>query len=230
MITAILRLPLSRLTRTRRAWFAIVGWTVLAVIAAFVAHERGSPHAADHVLVGPCGGIALPLLAYGIVGALVGAEGLARSGAPLVRFGAPPGRVALLTVIVGALAGALLGAFLLALAAAVAHGAGDPPLFRDIGTSAYVGALGGAAYATLFAFGGAFGARGGGRTIALVLDYLLGSGAGSFALVTPRAHLRNLLGGAAPLEVAQRTSAVVLALLLIAFAALAVARGRRSVI
>ena len=49
-----------------------------------------------------------------------------------------------------------------ALVAALAHGAGDPPVARDALASAWVAGLGGAAYASLFCFGASFGKRGGG--------------------------------------------------------------------
>jgi hypothetical protein len=85
--------------------------------------------------------------------------------------------------------------------------------------------LGGAAYAAFFGLGASFGARGGGRAAALVLDFLFGGGT-TIALVTPRAHLRSLLGGTAPAEVSQRASSAVLVALTLVFAAIAIRRAR----
>src|SRR5436305_1024334 len=72
-----------------------------------------------------------------------------------------------------------------------------------------------------------FGARGGGRGAFFVIDWILGSAAGTSALVTPRGHLRNLLGGAAPHAWSQSASAFALVALAGVFGAIAVARARR---
>jgi hypothetical protein len=194
---------------------------------AFAARSAGSAHGADHALVGAYGGLALPLLAYAVVSATLGGESLARAGRSLVGFGAAPWIVAVAQVSVAALASALLGAALAAGVAAVAHGSSDPPIAGDIATSAWIGALAAAAYATYFSFGSSFGKRGGGRAALLVFDWVLGSGSGALAVITPRAHLRNLLGGTPPLELAERTSAILLAAITLAFALLAAHRARR---
>jgi hypothetical protein len=46
------------------------------------------------------------------------------------------------------------------------------------------------------------------------------------ALVTPRAHLRNLLGGTPPAALGERTSAIALLLIAALFAVLAARRAR----
>src|SRR5262245_4414445 len=94
MIPATLRLPIARITRARRGLVPIAAWTAIAFLAAFAERARASSHAADHALLGTFGGIALPLLAYAIVGAAVGGDGLSRSTRALTAFGAPPVRVA----------------------------------------------------------------------------------------------------------------------------------------
>ena len=76
--------------------------------------------------------------------------------------------------------------------------------------------------------GASFGKRGGGRTGLLVLDWVLGMGHGAVALVTPRAHLRNLLGGAGPMEWSGRASAAALVVLAVVCALLAVRRSSRT--
>src|SRR5438067_743512 len=112
MIPATVRLPLARMTRMPRGWLPIVGWSAIALAAAIVERARASAHAADHALLGTFGSIALPLLAYAVVGAALGGDGLARSVRALVSFGAPPGRAALASIGVAAGASALLGAIL----------------------------------------------------------------------------------------------------------------------
>jgi hypothetical protein len=103
----------------------------------------------------------------------------------------------------------------------------DPPVARDVLASAYAGALGGAAYAALFALGASFGRRGGGRMVLLVTDWVLGANSTALALLTPRGNLRNVLGGAPPWGLGERGSAIALLALAFVFAAAAVRRTRR---
>jgi hypothetical protein len=228
VIAALARPPLARLLRTPRALLTLGAWCLLAVGFALAARIRGSAHGADHTLVGAYGALVLPLLAYALVGAVVGARSLAASTAPLVSFGAPPARAAAVAIGVAVAACAALGAVLAALVALVAHGADDPPAAADALASAYAGLLGGAAYAAWFAVGASFGRRGGGRTVLLVADWLFGVGHGATALVTPRAHLRNLLGGDSPMGWPGRASTAALVGLALACALLAVRRARRA--
>jgi len=132
------------------------------------------------------------------------------------------------TVAVAALLAALLSAGLGATVAIVAHGVDDPPAAHDAWLSAYAGALGGAAYAALFSFGASFGKRGGGRAVLLVLDWALGSNRSAASLLTPRGHLRNLLGGEAPFGLSERASAAALLAILVMCTLLSVRRVRQT--
>jgi hypothetical protein len=225
---ALLRLPLLRVARTRRAWMPLVGWGVLALGFALAARSQGAPNGADHVLVGAFGALVVPLLAYAMVGGVLGGRSLAASTAPLAAFGASPARAAAVSIAVAAAGTALLAALLGAVVAVTAHGVDDPPAVRDALASAYAAALGGAAYAALFALGASFGRRGGGCAAMLVADWLLGMGSGSLAAVTPRGHLRNLLGGEPPAHLGERASAAALAVLALVFFLIAVRRARRG--
>jgi hypothetical protein len=222
---ALARLPLGRLTGGVNAWVTMGAWTTLALSVAGVAHGRGAAHGADIVLVDTVGALILPLLAYGLVGAAVGGRSLSRSGLSLVAFGAEPVRAAGATIAVAAAACAVLGAFIASAVALVAHGSADPARAGDALASAYVGALGGAAYACWFCLGATFGARGGGRALFLAVDWALGS-VDTAALVTPRGHLRNLLGGAVPLHLSGRASSAALIVIACACALLAARRCR----
>ncbi|MGO8998865.1 MAG: hypothetical protein ACLQVI_36535 [Polyangiaceae bacterium] len=222
-----LRLPVARLARTPRAWIPVAAWGVLAIVSAVALRGSGSG-ATTSALESIFGGLALPFLSFAIVGAVLGGDGLARSTRPFVAFGAPPASVALATTAVAVAASALLSGALGAAVVALAHGASDPPLGRDMLTSAWVAGLGGAAYASLFSFGASFGRRGGGRAVALMVDWVLGSGTGGAALVTPRAHVRSLLGGDPVERLSGHASALVLVALVALFAALAAARTRRA--
>jgi hypothetical protein len=131
-------------------------------------------------------------------------------------------------VTVAIAASALFGGALGAVVDVVGHGALDPPLAEDALRALGVGALGGAAYAAFFAVGASFGARGFGRSVLLVLDWVFGTSAGTSSLLVPRAHVRNLLGGAAPLDVSARTSYLALGVMIVVFTGFACARASRT--
>jgi hypothetical protein len=213
--------------RSPRGRMAAIAWCALAIAFARAARSSGSAHAADHVLLGAFGPLVLPLFAYTLAGVVIGARGLSRSAAPLVSFGAGPARAAVVATTVAVAACALCGGLLAAVVDLVAHASADPPLGRDAVACAYAGGLGGGVYASFFALGASFGKRGGGRPVFLVLDWVLGAGEGPTALFTPRAHIRNLLGGTGPLEISERASGTVLVLLAVAFVGIAVWRVRR---
>jgi hypothetical protein len=200
---------------------------VVCAALAVAARAHGSAHAADQLLIGLFAGYVLPLLAYALVGATLGAPSLGASGAALTAFGASRVRVAVVSVLVAMGATAIASAIIAAGVALLGHGSGDPPLARDALASAYAGCLGGAAYASLFSMGSTFGKRGGGRAVLLVVDWILG-GVDGLSLPLPRGHVRNVLGGSAPLEWSQRASAIALGVLAVAYAATAVIRAARS--
>ena len=227
MIDVALRLPLARLTRTPRGWAPILAWVILAIASALVLRRSGMSGTGGALEI-VFGQLALPFIAFAVVGAVLGRDGLARSTRAFVVFGASPARVALATIGVAVAASALVAGVLGASIAALAHGASDPPIARDALTTAWVAALGGAAYAALFSAGASFGKRGGGRLAALVVDVVLGSGTGAAALFVPRAHLRSLLGGDAVMGLPGRGSAGVLVVLGGLFVAVAVGRSRRA--
>jgi hypothetical protein len=227
-VIALARLPLARLARSPRAWLGVGAWGLLALGLAFAARRAGTSHGADHVLLDGYAAFALPLLTYALVGAALDARSVAGATAPLVAFGASPGRAAAAGVLVGAAGCALAGSLLAASVAALAHGPGDPPAMRDALTSAYAGGLGGLAYASWYALGASFGRRGGGRLALLVVDFLASGDDGVFGMVTPRAHVRNVLGGPAVMDLSERASAAALVAMAVVFGALVVARARRS--
>jgi hypothetical protein len=225
-VAALARVPAGRLLRTPRGWLTVGAWSAVAVGFALAAREEGAPHGADHVLVDAYGALVLPLACYAVVGAGIGARSLSAGVAPLVAFGASAARSAAVAVAMVTVVCAVLGAALGAFVAILAHGVADPPLAHDALASAYAGGLGGCAYGALFAFGASLGKRGGGRTVLLVVDWVLGAVGGAAGLVTPRAHLRNLLGGSPPLQLPERASAVLLVVLAVLYALMAVRRAR----
>jgi hypothetical protein len=227
MILALARPSLSRLGRPRPL-LVLVAWVVLGLGFALAARSRGAAHGADHALVEAFGALVLPLLAYSLVGALAGPRSLPASTAPLVSFGARPATAAAVVVGIAVVTCGAVAAVLAPIIAVVAHGVSDPPAPGDALASAYVGALGGAAYAAWFAFGASLGRRGGGRTALLLLDWLMGLGQGVPSLLTPRAHLRSLLGGAPPMQWPERASAAALIVIAALCALGAITRSRRA--
>ncbi len=223
---ALLQLPVARLTRLPRTLLAPAAFVALGIAAAFASRVRGGSHAVDTVLLGAYSELALPLFCLGIVAVVLRNDRLDTAGASLVGFGAPPARVALAQVAVAMVVCAAAGAALAALIVVIA-GAGRLPIGVDVAASAYAGALGGAAYAGLFAFGSAFGPKGSGRSAVFVIDWILGSGRGVPAFFVPRGHLRSLLGDRSHLDLAPAGSGVALVLLAVILTTLAVGRASR---
>jgi hypothetical protein len=204
----------------------VAGSAALVLGSAWREQRQASVHGAAQAL-DVYATFAVPLLAYALVAASVAPEGLARSGRALVRLGAPRARVARTTVLVAMAASALLCGALGAAAVAWGHGSGDPPLGEDALQTLAFGALAGAAYAAYFMLGSAVVANAWGRAALLLADWLLGSDDGLGALLTPRAHLRNLLGGEAPFDALPWESLLALGALAVVCATLAVLRASR---
>jgi hypothetical protein len=156
----------------------------------------------------------------------VGERGLSATVWGFTLFGMAPRRAALSLLAASLALGAALGLVSSVLVCALGHGAIDPPLAADLLTTAWIGALGGAAYAALFLLGSSF-FRGSGRGVLLALDWVLG-GSGSFALFLPHGHLRSLLGGEAAFHASQRASSAALVLITVLLGAWAVRRGSRA--
>jgi hypothetical protein len=227
MIAALGRLSATRIARSSRLWLSLGVWCFLALAFAVFAREDQWSHGADRVLSSFYGALALPFMACAVARAAFGGRSMTSSTAPLVALGVSPWRAALASICVAALATAVLGALLAASVAVIAHGAADPPRGRDAIASAYAGGLGGAAYAAWFALGTTIGRRGGGRLVLLGADWLLGGMGAATAFATPRAHLRNLLGGDSPLNISERGSSAMLLALMVACTILACRNARR---
>ena len=219
---------LLRVTRSKWAWLALLGWSSVAVGGALWNRWRGGAHGADHALVDWFADLCLPFLVLGLVTRVLGGKSLARSGVATVLLGASPGRVARVTATTSVILSSATGGVLAALVAVLAHGGSDPPVGRDLIVSGGIGALAAAAYAGLFLFGASFGARGFARSVLLIADWIVGSGRGTAAMFTPRAHLRALLGGVAPHDVPPRASYAWLLGIAVVGGVLAVFRASRA--
>ena len=214
---------LARLTQARPL-IASAGALALVAVVAFSEKRAALFGAASRTLEGEVFGLLLPVALLLASRRALEPTRLDLAATPLARFG--PSRRA---VALGLVAASMIGAALLAgsagsLAAVLAHDPTAPALTLDAASCAWIGALGGAAYAALFALGSTFGATGAGRWWALAGDFLLGGTSGVGALLAPRAHLQNLLGGEPPMLLGQSASAAALVAMTIAFTVLALLR------
>jgi hypothetical protein len=197
----------ARILRRPTALAALLG-AVLVVVSALIERRMGSAGAVDRALAGTFN-VVVPLLTFGIAGEVSARGNLRDTVWSAARYGVARRDVALGAVGAAAAASALLAGLLAALAVLVAHADGNPPLGRDVFTSGWIAALTALAYTGWFALGATFGRRGGGRWAPLLADFVLGS-AGIAGAALPRANAASLLGGAAPLGMAQASSSLVL--------------------
>jgi hypothetical protein len=203
----------ARLARGRlaRRSFALVAALALVVPIsyAFVA-RHGAPLDAPGRSLALVLGYVVPLAAFAVVSLCLGGARLDDSVWSIARHGTPRRLVALGECCAAIAVVSALSAACTAAALAAAYG-GSPGLGADVLTSAWIAALGAAAYAAWFSLGAAFLRLGRGRWVPLVGDFVLGGTAGPLAIVWPRGHLDNLAGGAAPLALSQPSSSVALA-------------------
>ncbi len=223
---ALARLPLARLLRTRRAALPLLGWCIAAFGATLLARHANAS-SVDRSLLGVFVPFVMPLVAYAIVGGALGGEGLVPASRPLVRFGANPHASALAAGLVATLASALACAIIATLLVFAAHNVADPPVGQDAALTAYAAALGAAAHAAFFVLGSAASARGGGRGVLLVLNWLFGASPGWISVAVPYAHARSLLGGVPAVTLTERASAWALVVIIVVSLGLSSLRVRR---
>ena len=214
---------LARLTQRRSLVAAASGLGMVALVA--VSEKRAALYgAASRVLEGEVFGLILPVALVFASRRALDPTRLDAAATPFARFGPSRRTVALGLVLASMIGAALLAASAAALAAVLAHDPTAPAIRLDAVSSAWIGALGGSAYAAFFAFGATYGSQGGGRWWSLAADFLLGSTSGVGALLAPRAHIENLLGGEPPMLLSQPASAACLAAIGVAFTTLALLR------
>jgi hypothetical protein len=193
------------------ALFGSYAAAIVFVAAAALLERRSAPElAVDHTLLGAVCGIAIPLLAYSAVARASNYGRLEDAAHALARHGANRKAVVLGVVVATGARVAVVAAGIAAMAVFVAGGRADRAAFGDAFTSAWVAALGGAAYVAWFALGSSFGRAGRGRTVCLATDWVLGSATSAIALPWPRAHLRSLMGGAPVFDLSGRENTAAL--------------------
>ena len=208
----------------RRALGAVWSGTVataslllLAAVGVLEGQAIGSGTSARHVqlrlLAGVAFGLVLPLVAFA-ASARVGGRLRDLMTMSWARYGGNRrvfalGRVALVALGGGALT-ASIGVLALWLGSATAAPTLElPPSWVNLLTLTWVALLGAASYTTAFSAAHLY-AGNAGRVLFLIADWLLGSSTGALALPWPRAHLRTLLGGTAPLSLETHDAALCL--------------------
>jgi hypothetical protein len=195
-----------------------------AIVASGLATPTRAASAVDEALLGVTLPLVVPVVCYALF-ELVHRRARTRDVLePLARHGADRHALALGASSALACACALATA-LLACVTVLSALTAPAELVRELDACAWGGALTGAAYAGLLALGSLRGRAG--RLWVLAADLIFGSGSGVFAVPWPRAHARNLLGGAAVLDASPGFSALVLALLAASLLVHSASRGPR---
>jgi hypothetical protein len=194
---------------------------------ALLERAQGRIGAADRALAGGAFGIALPLLCFFLVQRACAGASLADAVAPLARHGLDRRGLALGLSLPPALVAAVFGVLSSLLVVLVTRGFGDAKLSADVVTSLWIGLVAGVAYVAAFVGASAIGRNGQGRSWLLAADFLLGQSDSFLAIPWPKAHVRNLLGGSAALELPQTAALLVLLGTSFAFLWLGTLRNQR---
>jgi len=194
--------------RRRTAWVLQVLALAAVAVLGVVERARDAAYAIERTLFGVAFGFLAPLLFLALFEIVHRRERTSAIVAPLARHG--QSRRALAAGLLGglALACAAAGGVLGFVAALSSGSPADAGSFRDLFACTWGGAAIGAAYAGLYAVGSLAGRWG--RVAALALDWVLGSGAGYFALPFPRANGRSLLGGEPVIDAPQLVALAIL--------------------
>jgi hypothetical protein len=217
----------ARLRPRALAMAALFG-TALVLMVGLVERRAGPIGAVDRCLSGTFG-VVLPIVTFGIVLEGSARTNLAESVWSLARHGVSRRAVALGAILAMTMASAAFAALFAILSIVFAGGVQAPLglVLADALTSARIGVLASTAYVGWFAVFATFGRRGQGRVVPLLLDYALRGSALSLAVLFPRAHALNLLGGRAPLSMSQEASAAFLAVTAVTLDLIAAARCGR---
>ena len=196
---------------------AAASLAALALAGVLEARATGSAASARaaqlRLLQGVAFGLVLPLLASAVSGRL-GARLPELMALAWPRYGGDRrsytlGRLAVPALLSGAVT-ALCGVLALGLGSATSAAEHElPPSLLNLLAVIWIAVLGGVAYVACLAL--AHRAAGNvGRLLFLVGDWVFGGGTSALALPWPRAHVRALLGGAAPLGFPPHDSAIAL--------------------
>jgi hypothetical protein len=213
--------------RTARVAPALAAVAVLG--SAWVEHRAEGEAAvvAADVTLGIAFGTCLPLMAYALVGCTSRKGRLDDAVRPLSRHGSNR-RLAMLGIVVRtSIHVAAIGAVLGVVGVMVARGQFTSAALADALIAAWVGAIGGLAYTAWLSLGSLFGRFGGGRLLALLVDFSVGAGSSAVAAPWPRSHVRSLIGGDLVLGMPAWGSSLLLSALSALYVLLCLVRVRR---
>jgi len=165
-------------------------------IASYAERREIAADAATRALQGPGFGLAIPLASFAVVACALGRDRLDLAMRPVALIGANRRAAALGAITGSAVIAAALGAMIAFVTAQAAHGPPTTASIADAFTCAWIGALAAWTYAFLFGAASTFGARGGGRVVALLAELLIGPLASPLAPLFVRSQALNLLGAA----------------------------------
>jgi hypothetical protein len=204
---------------------AVVLGAALAVVGALIERRLTIAGATDRALSGTFR-LVIPLVTFAVVAEVTDRSRLRDAVWSIARYGVSRRATALGVIAAAVFASMAASALLSFLSVVTSYSAAAPPLVLDAVQSVWIGALVAAAYAGWFCLGATFFARGGGRWVPLVADFLWGGTTGFAAAVLPHAHARNLLGGAGPSGLSQRGSSAMLLVMAILLCLAAAGRSR----
>ena len=211
-----------------RAALLIAATTVgFSTVAAFAERRALAADAPSRVLQGPVFGLAIPLATLALLSVSLGGGRLDQAMSGAAMLGANRRAAALGALLAVGGVATFLCAITAGCAALVAHGTLRGSSLCDAFTCSWIGMLSAIGYTGLFAAGSTFGRRGGGRTLALLADLVLGPTVGTATFVLPRAHSLVLLGSATTAaSFTQPVSSAALVLIAIGWTLLAAGRVR----
>lgn len=218
------RLAWSRLGRPAALIPALAA--LFATVALASLHRSGPPLLAPDRALGAVMLYVVPLAAFSAVALVTGRQRLGEAAWCLARHGVSKRGVAVGLVITAAAVAAFTSLMCADLALFIAY-RDHAGVWPDVVTTSWIAALGGAAHAAWFAFGSAWWRGGRGRWLPLVAHFSIAGGTGVIATLLPRAHLSNLVGGAAPMALDQPWSSALLPIIALAVVALAAWRVGR---
>jgi len=198
-----------------------------ALGVALLERAQGAEGASDRALSGGAFGIALPLVAYFLVGRACAGSSLREALLPLTRHGLDRRPLTLGFALPPALLAMGFGGVTSLLVVLITRGFSDPRLLADATTSLWIGLVSGLAYVVAFTGASAVGRRGQGRAWLLAADFPLGAGSSFLAFPWPKGHVRSLLGGSSVMELSQLGALMALVGTSFAFLAWGTLRNQR---
>lgn len=209
-LQAGMRLGKQRVLSRVGLWFFLLGLTVVVCVA-LLERNGGAVIGANrtlHVVFS----LVLPVMSVLPIALVVRRSRLSDAVWCIARYGVSRRQLAWGLYLLASMVAAFAMLIAVAVSLAIVY-QGQIGFWSDLLTTAWIVVLGAATYVAWFSVGARWFRYGWG--LPLVLDYILGSGNGALAVLWPRAHLRNLLGGEVVMGMSQIASSASLALMML---------------